>query len=173
MATISEDIAGANNSINSMNQLMIDLQKQMDGMLAYQESINTAISIPNIVAAPNTDIFYLYSEQSVVNVAAANGGIIFPSGTTEQRPAKPQAGTVRFNTNSSSLEIYTTSWQDVGTGVGGGSSSGPMFNGLYFQNESTINVGFQMANNRNYMSIGPIVHTNGEISVIDAMWKIV
>lgn len=176
MATIEEQLAAANASILASNQALLDLEKQIADLLA-QQSAATATSDTqiNVLTAANTDIFYLYSDHGVVNVGAANGGIIFPTGTTAERPVDAQSGTVRYNTNSSSLEIFTSAWQAVGTGTGGSGGGGvsSIFNGLYFENESTINVGFEMANNRNYMTVGPILHTNGAITVSNAMWKII
>ena len=171
MSTINDYIVGANSSINAVNQMVIDLQKQISDLTAYVESVNTSVSIPTIMAAPNTDIFYLYSEQGVVNVGAANGGIIFPTGTTDERPTTPKSGTVRYNTNSSALEIYTTKWQDVGTGTSGGGVS--PFNGLYFENNAEITEGFKTANGKNYMTIGPILHTSGLIVVDNSSWRII
>ena len=172
MSTTGEDIFSANNSINAANQTLLDLQKQIDDLKAYQNSVNTSISIPTIVAAPNTDIYYLYSENSVVNVSASNGGIIFPTGTTEERPVDPRDGTVRFNSNTKALEIFASGWEDVGTGTSGG-GGGPMFNGLYFENDSTITTGFTTANGKNYMTVGPILHTSGMIVVENSSWRIV
>lgn len=175
MATIEEQLAIANASILASSSALLDLQKQVTNLIAEKNATNTASNNQiNIFTAANTDIFYLYSDHGVVNVGAANGGIIFPTGTTAERPADAQSGTVRYNTNSSSLEIFTSSWQAVGTGSGGsGGGVSSIFNGLFFENDSTINVGFEMANNKNYMTVGPILHTNGAITVTDAMWKII
>ena len=175
MATIEEQLAAANAAILSSSQAILDLQKQVISLQTEQKSANVTVNTQiNILTAPNTDIFYTYSDHGVVNIGAANGGIIFPTGTTQERPVNPQSGTVRYNTNSSALEIYTSTWQDVGTGTsGGGGGVTSIFNGLYFQNESTINVGFTMGNTRNYLSVGPILHTNGAITVENAIWKII
>jgi hypothetical protein len=175
MATIEEQLAAADAALLASSEAIAELQKQIVNLQAEQNAANVAVNTQiNLIVAGNTDIFYLYSDHGVVNVGAANGGIIFPTGTTQERPVNPQSGTVRYNTNSSALEIYTTDWKDVGTGVGGsGGGLTSIFNGLYFENESTINVGFSMANNRNYMTVGPILHTNGAITVSNAMWKII
>jgi hypothetical protein len=42
---------------------------------------------------------------------SATGGLFLPSGTTAQRPASPVTGQIRFNTTTSSVEVYNgTSW---------------------------------------------------------------
>lgn len=56
-----------------------------------------------------------------VDVAAANGvlsyadsstgGLFLPRGTTEQRPASPTTGMMRFNTTTNAVEVYNgSSW---------------------------------------------------------------
>ena len=56
-----------------------------------------------------------------VNVQAANGvlsyadsttgGLYLPVGTTAQRPASPATGQMRFNTDTSSVEVFNgSSW---------------------------------------------------------------
>jgi hypothetical protein len=56
-----------------------------------------------------------------VNVQAANGvlsyadsstgGLFLPRGTTAQRPASPATGQMRFNTTTSSVEVFNgASW---------------------------------------------------------------
>jgi plastocyanin len=54
-----------------------------------------------------------------------NNTIYLESGTTGQRPASAEVGYVRFNTETDSLEVKTsTSWEEVGSGAGGG-ATGP------------------------------------------------
>lgn len=152
---INDELNSANNSINSASQPLIDLQKQIDELQAYQDSVNTSISIPTMVAAPNTDIYYLYSQNGVVNVAASNGGIIFPTGTTAERPADPVGGTVRYNSNTQALEIFTSDWQAVGTGAGGGSGGGAL-GGIFYENSNTITESFTSTAGKQVYSAGPI-----------------
>jgi len=46
-----------------------------------------------------------------------NTGLTVPSGNTDQRPASAGSGTIRFNTFTQNLEVYTgTSWVEVGSG---------------------------------------------------------
>lgn len=154
MATIEEQFAQANTAINESNQSFLELEKQIIELNNYADSVNSSVSIPNtILAAVNTDIFYIYSESGVINANTANGGFVFPTGTTEQRPLKPIKGTVRYNTNSSALEIYTTRWQDVGVGAGG---SGGAVSGVFFENSNTITESFTSTPGKQIQSAGPL-----------------
>lgn len=169
MATIEEQLAAA----------LALIQNQISVSEAYKNSINLSVTIPEIVARPNTDIYYLYSENGIINANTSNGGFVFPTGTTEERPVEPIAGTVRYNETTSTLEIFSREWQDVGTGAGGsggggGAPAGSANSDLFFENSNTINVTFTTSNGRNYMSIGPLTHDNGIITVSEgSVWKII
>mgnify|MGYP001077641948 FL=1 len=44
------------------------------------------------------------------------GAVRLPSGTTGQRPGSPQAGYMRWNTSTLSVEVYTGStWKEFGS----------------------------------------------------------
>ena len=59
----------------------------------------------------------------------ATSGLIVPVGTTAQRPTG-QAGMLRFSSTNSKLEIYNGgSWENVGSGVTGSSTTRDTFNG--------------------------------------------
>lgn len=175
MATLEEQMAAANAAILASSQALLDLNKQIVTLQVQQESANITVNNQiNIITAPNTDIFYLYSDHGVVNVGAANGGIIFPTGSTEERPLTPQGGTVRYNTNSSALEIYTTKWQDVGVGAGG--SGGGAVGGIFYENSNTINESYSALGGKNVQSAGPIMLIDPEVIVTIAngsVWTII
>lgn len=47
---------------------------------------------------------------------ATNQAVVFPSGTTSQRPSLPNLGSVRYNTTTNKLEAYAgspPSWQNL------------------------------------------------------------
>lgn len=89
---------------------------------AYSISGNT-ITFTSAPPSGTSNIYVLYtspiiqliqpspgtSSKAVLDVTGAGtGGMVFPSGTTAQRPA-PIAGEARWNTDTSSLEIYNGS----------------------------------------------------------------
>lgn len=42
-----------------------------------------------------------------------------PSGTTAERPATPDVGATRLNTETGKVEIYNSGWTNIDTGGGG------------------------------------------------------
>jgi len=75
-------------------------------------------TITNTVANSNT----VFTETGTGYVVLqGTNGVVIPSGTTLQRPAFPEAGMIRFNTELQYLETFNTvtaQWQPAGT-VGG------------------------------------------------------
>ena len=60
--------------------------------------------------------------------ASNTSALAIPRGTTAQRPASPQNGQIRFNTEVGKLEVYnSTKAQWVAAGAGGGASAGLAF----------------------------------------------
>jgi hypothetical protein len=152
------------------------LQSQIALSEEYKNSINLSVTIPEIVARPNTDIYYLYSENGLINANTSNGGFVFPTGTTEERPSDAIAGTVRYNKDSSSLEIFSTNWQAVGTGAGGSGSGGGAIGGVFYQNSNTITESFTSTAGENIISGGPIILEDPLVSVTIAngsVWTVV
>lgn len=79
-------------------------------------------NIGNLVIA-NTTITTNQTNGNIILTATGNGiveisgtaGIEIPVGNTAQRPSPAVAGTLRFNSGSNTVEIYTgTSWQSAG-----------------------------------------------------------
>lgn len=159
MASFDDQISAANEEINAAKQSMADLEKELIELTAYKDSVNTEIVTPNVAAAPNTDVYYLYSQEGIVNVGASNGGIIFPTGTTLERPDKPVGGTVRYNSNTQSLEIYTSGWEEVGSGAGGssGGGGGGAVQGIFYENSAEITANYTSPFGKNIMSTGPLI----------------
>lgn len=165
MASIEQQLAAA----------LASIQNQISVSEAYKDSINLSVTIPEIVARPNTDIYYLYSENGIINANTSNGGFVFPTGSTEERPLTPLGGTVRYNTNSSSLEIYTTKWQEVGTGAGGGAGGGAI-SGVFYENANTITESFTSTEGKNIQSAGPLTLELEDVVVTIAngsVWTVV
>lgn len=181
MAT--NDMQAANAAVLSSEEAFADLNKQLVELTAYQDSVNTTINIPTMVAGQDTGIYYLYSQNGVVNVAFSNGGIVFPTGTTAERPTSPVGGTVRYNSNTQSLEIYTSDWQAVGTGVGGDSSGtsgggggGGAVQGIFYENSAEITANYSSANGKNIVSAGPLslIRNNVFVTIANSsVWTVI
>lgn len=92
-------------------------------------------------------------------ITAATGSEILPVGTTAQRDATPQAGYIRFNSDTGQFEGYNgTIW----TAVGGGNSTNT---GLW-ENSQDITTSYAISSGNNAMSAGPITIDAGvEVTV--------
>ena len=66
----------------------------------------------NTVANPGGDIVLDPSSQTVT--INGTGSLTLPKGTTAQRPGSPTAGMIRYNTDTSVFEAYTTNWNTLG-----------------------------------------------------------
>ena len=98
-----------------------------------------------------------------------------PVGTTAQRPANPTSGTVRYNSNSSSLEIYTNTWQDVGTGAAGGGGAGAI-GGVFYENSNTISSTFTSTPGKQIYSAGTLTLSDPLVTVTIAngsIWTVI
>lgn len=176
MATLEEQLALAQASIASMQQSFVDMEKQVIVLSEYQNNITANTTPPTIMVAQNTDAFYVFAADGIIDASNANGGIIFPTGTTDQRPPLSANGTVRYNSTTGALEIFSGVWQNVGTGSsgsGGGGGSNLPINDNFYVNSNTITVGFTTLPGKNYSSFGPLLHTTGVIKVIEgSLWKV-
>jgi hypothetical protein len=81
--------------------------------------------IGNNIVNSNLGAFSLKSTSDGFWNFANKTAIVFPVGTTAQRPSAPTIGTTRYNTDLAYTEIYTgTAWTNVsGTGGGGSAAS--------------------------------------------------
>jgi len=79
---------------------------KISGTTVIDDSRN-AVNLTDITASGNVQF-------------TSTGGINIPSGTSAQRPSTPDAGTLRYNTDLSTLEIYDPNLGAF-AGVGGGS----------------------------------------------------
>lgn len=100
--------------------------------------------------------------------------MMVPVGNTAQRPAST-AGMIRYNTDLNTLEAAnSTAWANVGSGgasVGGG--GGGATNGMFYESSNTITANFTATVGKNYMSVSPIKHTSGIVTIANSYWKIV
>ena len=97
--------------------------------------------------------------------------ILVPIGTTGERPASPQAGEVRFNTDLDSFEGYDgTAWGNIG-----GGAEGPPGDQVVYYNDKAFTADYEIETERNGMSAGPItVEAGVTITVPDgARWVVI
>ena len=100
--------------------------------------------------------------------------MMVPRGNTSQRPANT-AGMIRYNTDLNSLE--SANGQYWATGGSGGaavsSGGGGATNGIFYESSNTITASFTATVGKNYLSVAPIVHTSGVVTIANSIWKIV
>ena len=67
---------------------------------------------------------------AVLKNTVSSGAIVLPSGTTAQRPASPEQGAMRFNSQLGITEIYQWGgWVDAGSGAEAPSAVGGVAQG--------------------------------------------
>lgn len=103
--------------------------------------------------------------------STATGFLDLPAGTTAQRPASPNSGMIRFNSDILQFEGYNgTAWSSVGGGAKGGGSDQ-----VFFENDTTVTSNYTITTNKNAVSAGPVTIQNGASVTIPSgsVWVIV
>jgi len=99
--------------------------------------------------------------------------MMVPVGNTALRPHST-AGMIRYNTDLNTLESANgVAWANVGSGSGSTGGGGGAVNGMFYESENTITADFTATQGKNYMSVGPITHTTGIVTIANSFWKIV
>ena len=101
----------------------------------------------------------------------STGYFDLPSGTTAQRPASPNSGWARFNTDTVQFEGYTgTLWSSIGGGAKGGGSDS-----VFFENDQTVTTNYTLTTNKNAVTAGPVTVNSGIVVTIPSgsSWVVV
>lgn len=104
-------------------------------------------------------------------ITSATGSAILPVGTTAQQDASPQAGYIRFNSDTDQFEGYNgTAWSAVGGGATGGGGDQ-----VFVLNDQYVTVNYTIPTGKNASSAGPItINTGVDVTVsTDSTWVIV
>lgn len=90
-------------------------------------------------------------------VISSTTALQIPVGTTAQRPSSPSAGDLRFNTTTTSAEIYNgTAFTAVGGGATGGGSDA-----CFYENDLTVTTSYTITANSGAHAVGPLVINSG------------
>ena len=90
-------------------------------------------------------------------VISSTSALQIPVGTTAQRPASPSAGDLRFNSTTTSAEIYNgTGFVAVGGGATGGGSDA-----CFYENDLTVTTSYTITANSGAHAVGPLVINSG------------
>ena len=140
-------------------------------------SVNTTSNLLKIRNAPN--IGYI----EIGNVTQANLGLApvagatftgdvihnyttalqIPVGTTAQRPGSPSTGDFRFNSTTTSAEIYNGS---EFTAVGGGAgATGGGNDEVFFESDTNVTTDYTITSGKNAHTVSPIVNAGVTVTV--------
>ena len=145
--------------------------------VAFQLSVNTTSNLLKIRNAANNGYIEIgnvtQANLGLAPVAGATftGDVIhnyttalqIPVGTTAQRPGSPSTGDFRFNSTTSSAEIYDGS---SFTAVGGGSgTTGGGSDELFLETDQTMTTNYTLTSNKNAMTISPVINSGVTLTV--------
>ena len=90
-------------------------------------------------------------------VISSTSALQIPVGTTAQRPGSPSAGDLRFNSTTTSAEIYNgTSFVAVGGGATGAGGDA-----CFYENDLTVTTSYSISANSGAHAVGPLVINSG------------
>jgi hypothetical protein len=98
------------------------------------------------------------------------GAAILNVGTTDERPADPEDGMVRYNSTTTKFEGYNGAWGALGGGATGGGSDT-----VFFENSLIVMQNYTIPADKNAGTFGPIsVNDSITVTVPDtSVWSIV
>ena len=144
---------------------------------AFQPHIDTSTSLFRIRNAANNGYVTLgnISQENFGHAALTGatftGDVIhnyttalqIPVGTTAQRPGSPSTGDFRFNSTTTSAEIYNGS---EFTAVGGGAgATGGGNDEVFFESDTNVTTNYTITSGKNAHTVSPIVNAGVTITV--------
>ena len=136
-----------------------------DGNLKVRNSANDGNVTIGPIGTTNLGLATLASPTFTGDVVInSTSAVQIPSGTTAQRPTSPTAGDLRFNSDTSSAEIYNgTSFTSVGGGATGGGSDA-----CFYENDLTVTTSYTISANSGAHAVGPLVVNSGVTVTVPA-----
>jgi hypothetical protein len=97
------------------------------------------------------------------------GAVGLTTGTTAERPGSPDAGMIRYNSETQQFEGYSTAWG------GFGGASGASGDQIFYENDQEVTADYTITSGKNAMSAGPIGIATGVTVTIPSgsSWTIV
>ena len=145
--------------------------------VAFQLSVNTTSNLLKLRNASNNGYI------TIGNVTQANLGLApvagatftgdvihnyttalqIPVGTTAQRPGSPSTGDFRFNSTTTSAEIYNGS---EFTAVGGGAgATGGGNDEVFFESDQTVTTSYTLTANKHAHTVSPTINSGVTVTV--------
>ena len=161
-AAINSTNSGAGDpSINSAFQMHIDTSSSL---LKIRNAANNAYITIGNVATANLGL-------APVAGATFTGDVIhnyttalqIPVGTTAQRPGSPSTGDFRFNSTTTSAEIYNGS-EFTAVGGGAGATGGGNVE-VFFESDTNVTTDYTITSGKNAHTVSPIVNAGVTVTV--------
>ncbi len=91
------------------------------------------------------------------------GALRLPVGTTGQRPGSPATGDIRFNSTTTSAEIYNGS---EFTAVGGGAgATGGGNDEVFFESDTNVTTNYTITSGKNAHTVSPVINSGVTVTV--------
>ena len=144
------------------------------GTLTYEDVTN--VDSVGIVTAQSGIIVTSGDVIISTGIISARSGIFtgtdaigLTTGTSAQRPASPDAGMIRYNSENQQFEGYGTAWG------GFGGASGSSGNAVFYENDTNVSASYSITSGKNAMSAGPITLNSSVVVTIPSgsVWTVV
>lgn len=160
-ATANSALSNSNTALTTANTAATTANSASAAAAAAQTSANNAQASANTALSTMLPLAGgTITGNLVVNGTVSMTGTSFidiPVGTTAQRPAAPNSGQIRFNTDIVQYEGYNgTAWSSIGGGATGGGADR-----VFQENDQTVTTNYTMTTNRNAVSAGPVTINSG------------
>ena len=146
--------------------------------VAFQLSVNTTSNLLKIRNAANNGYIEIgnvtQANLGLAPVAGATftgtvihnytGALRLPVGTTGQRPGSPATGDIRFNSTTTSAEIYNGS---EFTAVGGGAgATGGGNDEVFFESDTNVTTDYTITSGKNAHTVSPVINDGVTVTVL-------
>ena len=145
--------------------------------VAFQLSVNTTSNLLKLRNAANNGYIEI-GDVTQANLGLAKlsgstftgtvihnytGALRLPVGTTGQRPGSPATGDIRFNSTTTSAEIYNGS---EFTAVGGGAgATGGGNDEVFFESDQTVTTNYTLTANKHAHTVSPTINSGVTVTV--------
>ena len=172
-ANVRSDINAVLGAIQTLNSGSSDPSANV----AFQLSVNTTSNLLKIRNAANNGYITIgnvtQTNLGLAPLAGATftGDVIhnyttalqIPVGTTAQRPGSPSTGDFRFNSTTTSAEIYNGS---EFTAVGGGAgATGGGNDEVFFESDTNVTTNYTITSGKNAHTVSPIINSGVTVTV--------
>ena len=145
--------------------------------VAFQLSVNTTSNLLKLRNASNNGYIEIgnvtQANLGLAPVAGATftgtvihnytGALRLPVGTTGQRPGSPATGDIRFNSTTTSAEIYNGS---EFTAVGGGAgATGGGNDEVFFESDQAVTTNYTLTANKHAHTVSPTINSGVTVTV--------